>query len=246
MVPERRRELWLWTLACGAGEFAGIAVAAGAIVITRQLVGEPVSASAKVVTLASSVGAGIVEGTLVGALQWSVLRTRFAVAARSWIGITAIVGASLWLLGMLTPTLMTQASEAATAAPPAAEPPWILQIFAGALGGSVAGAIFGTAQWTVLRRHAERPGRWIWANMAGWTVAMAWIFAAASSPPAGSSVAVSVALGAAGGILAGLSVGLVTGLFLVRIEATPPPEVTVGVPASAHGSLRRVPAAHER
>lgn len=204
-----------WSFACAAGELLGIAAAAGAAALLATRMGEPATPAEKALALGVMVAAGVLEGTLVGAFQWRVLRRRFpAVPARGWIGATAAVAAAGWSLGML-PSLL-QPAPAADA--PAPELP-LATVGVLALGlGLLAGAMFGAGQWTVLRRHARHAGRWIAANALGWGVGITWIYLAAAVVEPGTPTAAVALTGALSGVAAGLTLGLVTGLFLLRIH----------------------------
>lgn len=204
-----------WSLACAAGELLGIAAAAGAAAMLATRMAEPATAGEKALTLALMVAAGVLEGTLVGTVQWRVLRRRFpTVPVRDWIGATAAVAAAGWSLGML-PSLL-QPAPAADA--PAPELP-LATVGVLALGfGLLAGAMFGAGQWMVLRRHARHAGRWIVANALGWGAGITWIYLAAAVVEPGTATTTVAATGALAGVAAGLTLGLVTGLFLLRIH----------------------------
>jgi hypothetical protein len=174
------------------------------------VLGEPQSIAARLLVLLVMVCAGAVEGLSLGWFQWRALRVRFpALAAKQWVSITAIVAAAGWLLGMLPPTLLPVRSAGPA---PAATATFFLALLMG-LG---MGALFGAAQWWVLRRHVLHAGRWVAANALGWAVAMLWIFLAATLPGANTPFLAALALGAVCGLAAGLSLGAITGRWLVR------------------------------
>jgi hypothetical protein len=82
-----------------------------------------------------------------------------------------------------------------------------------ALMGLVAGAILGTPQWLVLRRHVRRAAIWILANALAWVPGMVLAFVAADfifSAGIGMStivlaIATLVAIGAVVGAIHGLA-----------------------------------------
>jgi hypothetical protein len=49
--------------------------------------------------------AGIIEGTITGLFQWSVLKSKFErLPPKSWVGFTIAGAAAAWLLGMIPST----------------------------------------------------------------------------------------------------------------------------------------------
>jgi hypothetical protein len=213
------KRYWLnWTIACGLGEFLGIAAAAGIAFAQLALIGDPESLGEKMLVMLMMLVAGIIEGTVTGSLQWSVLKRRFTrMRVRDWLLFTALGAVVGWVLGM-TPSVFfaPQSSDPATTI----DFSTALIIPLSAALGLALGALFGVFQWIELRRHTANAARWIWANALAWMVGMVVIFLGASSPPAGAGLAVIIAIGAACGLLAGLLVGAITGLFLIRLRYT--------------------------
>jgi NAD(P)-dependent dehydrogenase (short-subunit alcohol dehydrogenase family) len=196
-----------WIAACTAGELVGIGAATGAALGVNALLGEPQSLGSRLLTLAIFAVVGVVEGTALAGLQWRVLRSRLPrLRAVEWVGVTVAVAVAGWLAGM-TPSLFITAGATAQDEPPLG----VVLLMAGIAGGG-AGLCFGAAQWFVLRRHAERAGRWIWIHAPAWALAMSAIFLGASLPTAGSSTGFIALTGAIGGVLGGLLLGAVTGL----------------------------------
>ena len=66
------------------------------------------------------------------------------------------------------------------------EPGLSVVLLLAATAGVGANPCFGAAQWFILRRHAERAGRWIWIHVPTWALAMSAIFLGASLPDSGS------------------------------------------------------------
>ena len=104
------------------------------------------------------------------------------------------------------------------------EPPLWLVLPGAALFGGLAGALFGWAQWLVLRRHAQPAQGWITANAAGWALGLPWSYLAGSLADVSSTPAVAVLYGVLAGALMGLSVALATARALTQLE-----------PLTAHG-----------
>lgn len=206
------RSAWpRWIVHCGVGEMIGVAVVAGAATALNHTLGEPEALSGRLLVLAVMVAAGAVEGLSLGYFQWRVLRAHLPeLPAGRWIGVTALAAAGGWLLGMLPPTLLQSGSMLV-------EPVISDTFFVVLLLGLVTGTVFGAAQAWVLRRHVPHPARWIAANALGWSVAMLWIFLAASLPNESTPALTVVVLGAAGGLVAGLCLGAITGRWLPRL-----------------------------
>jgi uncharacterized integral membrane protein len=218
LLSKTNFRLWRsWTIFCSLGEIFGIAIAAITARLIWLFIGEPSDLAEKVFVLISMIIAGSLEGLTVGYFQWHVLRGVFpTMKARFWIKPTVLVAALGWFLGMLPSTFFTANQETAAAQ---AQPdlPLVWTIIFAALMGLIVGAIFGAAQWFVLRRFVKNAGLWIIGNAVGWSVALIWIFIAASLPDEETSLANVLILGGIGGLLSGLSVGAVTGYFLLRI-----------------------------
>jgi NAD(P)-dependent dehydrogenase (short-subunit alcohol dehydrogenase family) len=194
-----------WIVACTAGEFVG--AAAGAALAINTLIGEPQSLGARLLTLATFAAVGVVEGGALAAFQWRVLRTRIPrLRAGEWVGVTVALAVAGWIVGMMPSLFINQEATVQE------EPGLGLVLLLAAAAGAGAGLCFGAAQWFVLRRHAERAGRWIWIHVPAWALAMGAIFLGASLPSSGSSGWFIALMGAMGGVLGGLLLGVVTGL----------------------------------
>jgi len=204
-----------WISACTAGELLGFGAAALWAWLAFALFGaDPSSWSARLGVLGLMLLAGVCEGLVLGLLQWLVLRAWFpTLRAGSWLLATAGVAALGWLLGMLPSTLSAPAASSA----PLAEPPLLLVLLLASLFGAAAGALFGLAQWLVLRRHAYDARRWISANAAGWALGLPWSYLAGSSADVSQSLPLALLWGIAAGALMGMSVALFTGRALGRI-----------------------------
>jgi NAD(P)-dependent dehydrogenase (short-subunit alcohol dehydrogenase family) len=202
-----------WIFACALAETIGIG-AVGLIALALAAgVGEPSTLGGRVVLLAGFGAAGAIEGLALGLLQWRVLRGILPRLRRGeWVGITVAVAVIGWLAGMAGPVLSPPAAGAA------AEPALLTILLMAAALGAGAGAVFGAAQWLVLRRHAPRAWRWIAIHVPGWALAMAAIFLGTSVPtPSWPAWAIAIA-GAAGGALGGALLGAVTGLVVRRLD----------------------------
>lgn len=205
-----------WIVACTAGELVGIGVAAGATVAINSLIGEPRSLGPRLATLAAFAAVGAVEGSALAAFQWRVLRTRVPrLRTGEWVAVTVAIAVAGWLAGM-TPSLFL--NPEATVQTVQQEPGLGFVLLLAAAAGAGAGLCFGAAQWFVLRRHAERAGRWIFIHVPAWALAMSAIFLGASWPEADSSASSIALAGASGGALGGLVLGAVTGLVARELQ----------------------------
>jgi len=220
-----RRSLSLWLRWVGANALAemvglGATFALDALILARVASSPGIAASLLGIVLVAATGA--IEGTVVGLLQWRVLRRPFPVIARrTWVFATVIGAVVAWFLGSLPSTLMDMGAQGSTA--PAAEPPQALMLLMAAGMGLVLGAVLGTPQWRVLRRAAR--GAWIWipANCLAWALGMPAIFAAVDraypAHEATGSLVPVVAIMSVALAITGAIVGAVHGLALVRLAS---------------------------
>ncbi|MHC1557876.1 hypothetical protein ACR9E3_02910 [Actinomycetospora sp. C-140] len=214
MHPDDRSLLARWIPVVTLAELAGFALPAVVGVLTA-----PAPASDAVPAL---VGAGVVEGMLLGAGQALVLRRVLPrLSARRWIGATASGAALAYLLGLLPSTVSPVA---------ATWPAAVLVLLAVPLGVLLLASI-GGAQWLELRRHVDRAGWWVAVTALAWLLGLG-VFLAVATPlwQPGQTVLVSVLVGLAAGALMALVMATVTGLGLVRLLATAQAPGTPEVP----------------
>lgn len=184
-----------WIAWVTAGEFTGFLAPALAGALTS---------SAPLLVLA-----GIVEGTILGAAQWVVLRRTFPyLDARRWIGVTALAAGFAWAVALLT----VDHSESLTSLPLPA------MLALAAISGTGVLLSLGTGQWLVLRQHVRHASAWIWANAAAWAAGLI-VFAAFTTPlwQPGQSPALIALIGAFGGLLMAATMAAVTGFALTRL-----------------------------
>lgn len=169
------------------------------------------------------VGAGAVEGALLGWAQAHVLRPRVRdLSRRRWMILSSLGAAAAWVIGMLP-----SAAAAAWERWPAP-----VQVLAGALAGLALLGSVGAAQSIELRRHFRGSLPWILGNGAAWGVGLL-IFLTISTPlwQPGQPPAVIALIGVVAGI--GMAVGMaaISGLVMERLidrrlrgaaEADPP------------------------
>lgn len=194
------------------GNFWASGIAAGIYILHLRFLGEPQSIGQKVMVIAIMILAGIIEGSITGYFQWSILKRDFLkMKARNWLGFTALGAAVGWFLGMLTPVFFASENSSSTAIE--FSPQWITLM--AALMGIFLGALFGFCQWFELKKYILKASKWILANSLGWAAGLVIIFLGASLPSASTGLSVIILLGTISGLLAGLSVGAITGLFLI-------------------------------
>jgi hypothetical protein len=229
---------WKWTWHCAVGELVGIGVAGGIAAGLHYLIGEPASLLQKLGILAAMLAAGSLEGSLLGWLQWQVMKERLPhLPASEWIGWTVLGAVLGWLLGMTPSLFFTDTAGPDTNV--ALNQGWVVAVLILAMG-LLFGGLFGFFQWLAFRKYAPRAARWILANALGWGLGLGWIFLGASLPEEKTPFPLIIFLAISGGLLAGLSLGGVTGLYLPPApggpagDGLPPPPLlaTTGGPGS--------------
>ena len=202
-----------WFRTVTAAEFAGFAVPATVAVLTAHT---PVP-----VAVAAVLGAGAVEGALLGWGQAHVLHRAIpAIAARRWIAATSVAAVIAYALG-LTPSTF--------AATVRAWPP-LLTAGAALVIGTALLATIGTAQWLILRHHVDHAGRWILTTALAWLAGLA-VFLGFAMPlwHTGQPTALIIGIGVAGGLLMATTTALLTGAALRRLlSRTDPPAARNG------------------
>jgi hypothetical protein len=220
MVLNTRNKLSLWLRWVGANALAelvglGATFAIDFLIIARST-GQGMLGS--LVSIVQVTASGAIEGSVVGLLQWSVLRRPFpGITRRAWV-LATIVGAMVaWFFGSLPSTLIDMGAQ--QSGTDVQEPSSALVLLLAAGMGLVLGVVLAYPQWRVLRRVVAKAWWWIPANSAAWALGMMVIFAAMDlafkqPTPVGSAMVIAGAL-----LLAGAVVGAVHGLVLVRLAA---------------------------
>jgi hypothetical protein len=206
-MPDERRSVTRWVVACAAAEAIGIGAAAAASRTADSVPAQPHWWASQATALALVVVGGLVEGSALGWFQGRVLRRRVpGLSLGRYVLATVLVAGVGWAAASTPPVLASGGTDAAPSLP-------VVLVGAGGIG-LLMGAALGGVQALVLRGPAERPARWVLANALAWPPAMIVIFLGATRPGADWSLAAVVALGAATGAVAGTVVGAVTGAFL--------------------------------
>lgn len=203
-------------IACSLGELLGLGFAAFVAYGVMLRVGATEDPSAQLLVVLAMIGAGATEGAITATLQWRVLVERYAgLPLARFIALTSLVAAVGWAVGMIPP--IVHSGQAA----PVVEPSMAVILGFASVFGASAGALFGVAQWIVLRAHAARAARWIAANAIGWSIGLPITYVGGSLPAQGRGALPVVLAGALSGLLAGASVALATLVALRRMPARP-------------------------
>jgi uncharacterized membrane protein YGL010W len=216
---DNKNLFWLrWTINCALGELLGIGAAGLIALMVFKLLGEPHTTASKLLVLACMMCAGLIEGAVLGYMQWRILRHKLPELPRSnWMQYTMLIAVLGWMLGML-PSLffMDNAPAESSSAAPALPGSLFAALSVGM--GLLLGALFGLFQWFELKYYVHHSKQWILANALGWGAGIGWIYFFAGLPEEHTPLLETLFYGACGGILAGLSVGAITGAFLVRLH----------------------------
>ena len=212
-----------WVLANSLGELIGLGTTftIGYTLFARFELHGTMQIIAQALLMTSS---GLLEGAVVGTLQWYALRRYLPIRWRAWVWATIFGAVLAWVAGSLPMTmasLSSQSSGEATAVEPAG---WIMLVLEVALGLAI-GAILSLAQMVVLRKAARRAGWWVLANGVAWALGMPVIFGAIDLAQRAAPPVAMVAIIAAALALTGALVGAVHGLALVRLSRSLRPAV---------------------
>ena len=172
-VEPRRKPGWgfwlLWVLANAFGGIAGfvagsvlsIGVGVGVALVSVVFAGHDASVLFSVVLTAVFLAVfGTALGTAIGYAQWLMLRQH--VRKAGWWMLASAAGWTIWCLGIVVATALTNLNETASEVKVANA---ILVAATGAIG-----LVVGGSQWVVLRRRVRSAGWWILASMAGWAM----------------------------------------------------------------------------
>jgi hypothetical protein len=196
--PPGQLSLRSWVAWTTGGEFVGFFVPAAVAAVTvnaEPLVGIPLLLLA-----------GATEGFVLGAAQSRVLHSVLPQLPRlRWAAVTSGAALLAWLIGL---------APAATQETWQDWPPAVVALVATAAGVLLLGSI-GVAQWSVLRHHVPRAGRWIWITAAAWLAGLA-AFMMLATPlwHEGQSTPLIIAIGGLGGLVMATVVAVVTGVGL--------------------------------
>jgi hypothetical protein len=204
--------LFAWLAWTTLGETVGFCVPAAVATLTAN--------SPATVSLPSLLLAGAVEGAFLGGAQAHVLRRALPdLPAWRWVAVTSAAATAAWLIGLVPSTLGRVLVG------------WPVVVRAGifVVGGMALLLSIGTAQWTVLRHHVPRAGRWIGVTAVGWLAGLtAFMLVAPPLWREGQPAALTGAIGVLAGLVMAATVAAVTGLGLERL-------LTAQAPGKTHG-----------
>jgi hypothetical protein len=214
------RSLWLrWVFANAVGEALGLGttVLIGAAIVSS--LGEGTSALATLALAAVAVLAGtLVEGTVVGTAQWSVLRGPLpGMRWKTWMVATGAGVLLAWIFGMVPSTALSLGAGSGGASTAPAEPSNAVVLGLAFFMGLALGPVLGFAQWLVLRKYVSHAALWMPANALAWAFGMVVIFAGIDLAISGGFGLLSVAILALTLACAGAVVGAIHGLALVWV-----------------------------
>jgi hypothetical protein len=194
-----------WVAACAVGEALGLSLSGVVAAVVGAVFAPDVGDPAPWMLRALMVLAGFIEGACVGAAQSALLRQRFPdLSAVNFTLVTGVGMAAGWGLGS---ALAGGAEDFAS--------PNLGTMVVFALGSGVGlGAILGTAQALLLRRHTASAHRWIAANAVGWGFAMLLSYFGTNAMPEGvygaGALGVLLVTGAGMGVIVGMATGLIS------------------------------------
>ncbi|MGY1829507.1 hypothetical protein ACI8AA_03645 [Geodermatophilus sp. SYSU D01180] len=197
--------LWRrWLLVVTAGEALGFLVPVTAVLLGAADLPGPAA-------LAVLAAAGAAEGALLGAAQAAVLAPVLPdLSRRDWTLRTAAAAVVAWCLGTAPSTWASGVLDL----------PLAVQVPLALLAAALLLTVIGAAQWTVLRRHVPRAGRWIACTALAWLAGLL-VFTAVTTPlwqPGQDPVPVA-AIGVLGGLAMALTMAAVTGRGVVVLLA---------------------------
>lgn len=188
------------TFAVGIGLFSGLADSPDLL---------PVLLTA--VLMAAS---GVIEGSIVGWLQWRVLRMPLPqITRRAWVLATIYGAVIAWGLGAIPMTFASLSAPADAGA--VQEPDAGLMLLMEVLMGLAAGLVLAFFQWRVLRRAVRQAWVWLPANSLAWGLGMPLIFKAVDRAQNATSLAQAVFIFALHLLFTGALAGAVHGLALI-------------------------------
>jgi hypothetical protein len=206
-----------WVRACIAGPAIAFAVSAAMSVVVGRELAEYRANPQQLLSAGVFIAAAILEGGLIGYVQWRVLRRMFpTMSGPMWITATIVAAAAGCVLSgvptsfALTAALASRIGDVTVGAAAAMR----ISIVTGAL----VGLVWGVTQYTVLRLHAHEPTAWILSNTAAWTIGFAAVFFAAFLPDRTMHPAIQIALAAGAGIILGGAVGVLNGWTLRHLH----------------------------
>jgi hypothetical protein len=198
--------MWLWrrwTILTTAGELVGFVAPAVAGAGATAAGFDPVA------TYLLLLGAGFVEGSVLGTAQgWALRAALPRLPLRTFALATGVAALLAYAIGM-SPSTLGEITDAV---------PLAVLVAAATVGGIALLTSIGTAQWLVLRRTGYGWPWWVTTTAGAWLAGLL-VFVAVSTPlwQPGQPVALTVAIGMLGGAAMAVTVAALTGLAAVRL-----------------------------
>lgn len=204
------RQFWIkWILNYSVGELLaiGVATTVGRLVFVE--LSDEIADSPTFVTPLVLIAIGLVEGWVIGYLQWrSLSRLVINFQSAAWVYTTMIATTVGWVL-IIPPTILLVAFFVdfglATK--------YYSVLYAALAGGSF-GSIIGIGQYFILRRFYNNGLVWVFSNAAGWTLSFLVVFFCLSFLDRANGFLYNVSLLSLACVVSGLSQGLIIGTAL--------------------------------
>ncbi len=207
------KEYAFWILNCGVGELAGMAAAAALYLLGWFMVGQSFVGLHGLVMLLILLITGVIEGSIAGYFQWTVLSRRFPnLPLNRWMKATAwgtAAGCFLSSLPMLQMANYFQNHPSDFG---------MAKLLLVGLIGMVLGGVIGLAQWWELKKCSLQSGYFILANALAWPVAVGFLYWGATKVVCNLPTEIIFSLGSVFGLCSGIVFGLISGMFLFLIQ----------------------------
>ncbi|MEI6532836.1 MAG: hypothetical protein WCO06_03285 [Candidatus Roizmanbacteria bacterium] len=203
---------WLWTGVSGFGGMFVIAIIIGLMMGIFDFMTQPGNSYRMISIVIIALLSGLIQGILIGNLQWTILHNWIPVNRFFWVFLTTLVAIIGWLAGCV-PSLDVLSSTSDTLFQ--TNDATINLLMKSLIFGIGLGVAFGIVQWFELKSYVKRAWTWIIANAIGWSIALMIITLAFSLPVQNTALLIIILRGLFSGLLAGLFVGSVTGIALL-------------------------------
>ena len=202
-----------WIFNDAVGIFLGILVASAIIFFEIQLIGQPESLSEKIVNVSVALIGGLITGSILAWFQYGTLRKRYAgLSWKRWWGNTALAFTAGWFIAII-PSLSFSGSYGFEQVVLPFGLPTYAMVYGSILLGAIMGALIGTAQWLILRKHRERARRWIGMNIFGWAFGAFIMTMSGLLYPGTELLNVMLMVAGVGGLLTALVLAGITSYF---------------------------------
>lgn len=207
-----------WLRSCILGSTLALAISGVISVLVNTYLAQYRSGVYSLIA-AGAVGiAAILEGALIGYMQWRVLRRVFpTMTSTLWVGATMIAAISGYALSWL-PTSYALAAALATRIGDMTVSPSVMARIS-IVTGALVGLVWGVTQFAVLRFHVHQAGSWIVASMISWTLSFACVYLSAFLPDRTTNPFLRIGLAALSGLVLGSFLGIMHGHVLTKLRS---------------------------